>query len=74
MPKLVRIVGKIWLFALGLIVVLSGVVIIFTDGIWKFWEIYSPFNIWQWGLVFILALPGFGLIKLADRMDKKRAQ
>jgi hypothetical protein len=71
MSRFLRILAKIWLFVLGLIVVLSGVVIIFTDGIWKFLEIYSPFNIWNWGLIFILALPAFGLSKLADRLDKR---
>jgi hypothetical protein len=68
MSKLLHIIGEIWLSLLGLIVILSGVIIVSTEGIRKLWE---TFNILDWILVFILALPGFGLLVLADRLDKK---
>ncbi len=72
MAKVLRIAGKIWMALLALIVVVCGLAIIFTEGIWMFWQIYSPFNILNWVLIFILGLPGFGLVKLADRLDKKQ--
>jgi hypothetical protein len=65
------IIGEIWLALLGLMVILSGEIIASTEGIRKLWE---TFNILDWILVFILALPGFDLPVLADRLDKKHRQ
>ncbi len=68
--RILRVLGYVWLGLLGAVVTLSGVVILATDGIWKFWEIFSFMNIWNWGLIFILTLPAIGLFALAKRLDK----
>ena len=67
---LVRILGETWLSLLSLIVIIFGLIIIVTEGFRAFWTVFSPFNIWNWGLVFILALPGIGLLALAKRLTR----
>lgn len=69
--RILRVISYVWLSLLAAVVALSGLGILLTDGIWKFWEIFSPFNIWNWGLIFILALPAIGLVKVAKRLDHK---
>lgn len=69
--RILRVIGYVWLGLLGAVVALSGVVILMTDGIWKFWEIFSFMNIWNWGLIFVFTLPAIGLFALAERLDRK---
>jgi hypothetical protein len=68
--QLVRVLGEIWLSLLSLFVVIFGLIIIVTEGFRAFWAVFSPFHIWNWGLVLILALPGIGLLVLAKRLRK----
>jgi hypothetical protein len=71
MAKLLRVIGHIWLGLLAIVVAIGGISILLTEGIWKFWEVFNLFNIWNWGLIFILALPALGLYALAKRIEKK---
>jgi len=66
--RILRVIGYVWLSLLGAVVALSGLFILLTDGIWKFWEIFSPFNIWNSGLILILALPAVSVLALAKRL------
>lgn len=67
---LVRILGEIWLSLLCLFVIVFGLIIIVTEGFYALWALFSPFNIRNWGLVFILTLPGIGLLVLAKRLTR----
>ena len=69
--KLLCVIGYTWLSILGFSVVIGGIGIIVFDGMWEFWAIFSPFNIWNWGLIFLLALPAIGSMKLAERLDRR---
>jgi hypothetical protein len=68
--QLVRVLGEIWLSLLSLFVVIFALIIIVTEGFRAFWAVFSPFNIWNWGVVFILALPGIGLLIVAKRLKR----
>lgn len=68
--KLLRIVGYIWAGLLFATVLVGAISILIFQGIGRLWEVFSPFNIWNWGLIFVLALPAVGMFKLADRLEK----
>jgi len=51
-------------------VVIFALVVIVTEGFGAFWVVFSPFNTWHWGLVFVLALPGIGLLILARKLRR----
>ena len=70
LAHLVRILGEIWLSLLGLMVIIFALVVIVTEGFGAFWVVFSPFNTWHWGLVFVLALPGIGLLILARKLRR----
>ena len=70
MAQLVRILGQIWLCMLSLLVIVFGLIIIVTEGFGVFWAVFSPFNLRDWGLVLILALPGIGLLVLAKSLRR----
>lgn len=72
MATLLRIVGYIWLGIVAASVALGAIGILIGDGgLEKFWEVFSPFNLCNWGLIMLISLPALGLLKLADRVDKK---
>ena len=67
---LLCILGEIWLSVLVLIVIVSWLIFLVTHGFGAFWAALTALNIWQWGFVFILALPGIGLLILAKGLKK----
>jgi hypothetical protein len=70
MARFLRIVGYLWLGLLLASVFVGGLGLVIFEGVGKFLEIFGPSNLWNWGLIAILALPGLGLLKLADRIDR----
>ena len=70
MAQLARILGEIWLCMLSLLVIIFGLIIIVTEGFGALWAVFSPFNLRDWGLVLILALPGIGLLVLAKSLRR----
>ena len=68
MARLARMLGEIWICMLSLFVIVFGLIIIVTEGFGAFWAVFSPFNVRDWGLVLVLALPGIGLFVLAKSL------
>jgi len=70
MAQLARILGEIWLCMLSLCVIVFSLIVIVTEGSGVFWALFNPFNLRDWGLVLILALPGIGLLVLAKSLRR----
>jgi hypothetical protein len=70
MAQLARILGEIWLCMLSLCVIVFSLIVIVTEGSGEFWALFNPFNLRDWGLVLILALPGIGLLVLAKSLRR----
>jgi hypothetical protein len=71
MSRVFKILAVVWASILAVSIAVGAVAIILTEGFGEFFAVFSPFNIWNWGLVFILALPAIGLMKLADRFGSR---
>jgi hypothetical protein len=56
-----------WLYLVGALVVIGSLGVLFSQGIWKFWEVMSPFNIVNWLIVFVVALPGLLLVRFSEK-------
>lgn len=56
-------VGVTWLILLGVLVLAGSLGILFTQGIWKFWETMSPFNFVNWLVIALMATPGLLLVQ-----------
>jgi hypothetical protein len=64
MAHLLYVLGEICLSALGLMVIVSWLIFMVTRGFGAFWAMLTALSIRQWGLIFILALPGISLLIL----------
>jgi len=62
MKKACFILGWAWIGLLSFVVVSGLLAILFTQGVNSFWRIASPWNLCQWILTGILALPGVLLV------------
>jgi hypothetical protein len=51
---------------------LGYAIILFNDGFGKLAETLSPFNIWNWLVVFLTLLPGWLLFLLSEKLNKKK--
>ena len=69
MGRTLIIIGKTWLWVAGAFIVLGHLSIIYFDGLGKFWETVSPFNIANWLVVLLALLPGILLSKLGKRLQ-----
>ena len=70
MAQLARILAQIWLGMLSLFVIVFGLIIVMTEGFEAFWAVFSPFNLRDWGVVLVLALPGIGLLVFAKSLRR----
>lgn len=68
MAKALRIFAAIWLSLLACSVLLGGGYILYSRGWSEFTEVFSPFNIWNFGVIAVLSLPAVGALALADRL------
>ena len=72
LSKILRIAATVWLVGVVIVVMGSYASILYFQGLWKFWEVVSPFNIWNYGLIFLVALPGIFLFWLSEKMSKEK--
>lgn len=59
--------GLVWLWIVGASVIFGSLAILFTQGVWKFWEVMSPFNFINWIVIAILAAPGVALVHFSGK-------
>ena len=67
-------IGTIWLYLLGLAVFVGAIGILLFEGVGRLFEIFSPFNIWNYLLILLLALPGWGALLLSRKFYDKTEQ
>ena len=70
LSKILRIAATVWLIGVVIVVMASYASILYYQGIWKFWEVVSPYNIWNYGLTLVVASPGFFLLWLSEKLSK----
>jgi len=63
MKTILYYVGVTWLILLGTLILVCSLGILFTQGIGKFWETMSPFNLVNWLVIALLAVPGLLLVQ-----------
>jgi hypothetical protein len=72
MPWILRGFAYLWGGVVGLSILVGYGGILFTEGWWKLAEVMSPFNVWNYGLMFVLLLPAIGAWTWADRIERRR--
>ena len=77
LSKGLKLIGQIYLFLIAGLVLIDRVLMIFfepnlTQGISKFFESFSPFNIRFYISFAIFAAPGLILLKLSEYLDKRK--
>ena len=70
LARVLRICGLVWVYLAAAIILLSYGFILVQSGIWEFWRIVSPWNIWNWIAVLLTVSPGFFLIWLAEKLSR----
>jgi len=66
------VLGKVWLWVAGALILLSYASIWWFEGFGKLQEILSPFNVWNLIAVILTLAPGFVLLKLGERIRDRR--
>jgi len=65
--QMLRGIGTAWCTAVFVIVMLGFIGIAFTDGLGAAIAIFSPFNLWNTGLILLFLAPGLLLLYLGER-------
>jgi hypothetical protein len=65
------VLGKIWLWAVAALILLGYVSIWWFEGFSKLQQVLNPFNVWNVIAVVLTLAPGFGLIKLGERIRER---
>lgn len=66
-----------WIWAAGFIVAISVINIVFfsegsiIDGLFLFWEIYSPLNFWNTIMLVVTFAPGVLAVTLEEKLSQK---
>jgi len=68
------VLGKIWLWVAGAVILLGYASIWWFEGFSKLQEIVSPFNIWNVIAVILTLAPGLILLRLGERLRERRAE
>jgi len=71
--KVFRLLGQIWLSLLGVLILVGWFGIIWKEGWMRMTEVFSPFNLWNWGAIFVCAAPGVACMFIADKLQKPGA-
>jgi len=61
----------IWIFLVGLSVVIGSLGILFMEGLWRFWEVMSPFNTANFIVLIILFIPVFIIQAIISKLENK---
>jgi len=72
--KILRWFYKIWVFLVVLSVFVGAIGILISDGWGKFIEVFSPFNVVNFLVIFILLLPAIGAYYLSERLEKTQLE
>ena len=70
--KVLRLIATAWIYVVIASVIIGSLGILLTKGVWKFWEIMSPFNFANFFVLIILLTPVFLLNKIADKVEKSQ--
>jgi len=71
MGRTLTIIGKVWLWLAGIIIVIGYLSILYFEGWRKFQETISPFNIVNWLTAVIVLLPGILLAEWGKRLQDR---
>lgn len=67
MKKILTLLGGIYLGLLACLIFVSAIGILISKGIWEFWNVFSPFNIINWAVTAVIALPGLALLAVGKK-------
>lgn len=67
--KALRFIIRIWLYFVLMLIVVGSLGILFTEGIWRFWEVMSPFNFSNYFVLMVLLIPAFVLNMIANKIE-----
>ncbi|MEH2533135.1 hypothetical protein V1277_000481 [Bradyrhizobium sp. AZCC 1588] len=68
LAKALRLMGTVWLWAAGLLIVSSHLVILHLDGFWALVNLLNPWNIASVLTLHFIAAPGLLLHMAADQL------
>ena len=71
MGRTLTIIGKVWLWLAGIIILIGYLSILYFEGWGKFQETISPFNIVNWLTAVIVLLPGILLSEWGKRLQDR---
>jgi hypothetical protein len=71
MGRTLTIIGKVWLWLAGIIILIGYLSILYFEGWGKFQETISPFNIVNWLTAVIVLLPGILLAEWGKRLQDR---
>lgn len=69
--KLLRGFAWVWGTLLMLSILIGIVGLWWKSGFGEVRRVFSPWNLWNYGLIFVLALPAVGATMLADHLEKR---
>ena len=73
MAKTLIVLGKIWLWLAGALILLGYASTWWFQGFGALQEVLSPLNIRNVIAVLLILAPGFGLLKLGEHMRQRQA-
>ena len=68
LARALRLMGTVWLWAAGLLIVSSHLVILHLDGFWALVNLLNPWNIASMLTLDLIAAPGLLLHMAADQL------
>ena len=63
---------QVWLWAAATLILLGYASIWWFEGFGKLQEVLNPFNVWNVIAVILTLAPGFGLLKLGERIRDRQ--
>jgi hypothetical protein len=66
------VLGKVWLWIAGALILLGYASIWWFDGLDKLLEILNPFNVWTFIAVILTLAPGVFLLNLGEHLRERR--
>lgn len=70
----VRWLGKAWLFLAAAFILLNYSAVIYFSGWSAFQEIASPYNLINFTIVMLTLLPGIGLLRFSEYLQRQATQ
>ena len=71
LAKILEWFAKIWGFLVGISVALSAIMILITEGWFEFIWFFSPFNLRNYLVIFLLLSPAAGAYALSEYLLKR---